>query len=105
MVRGIATALSGEHSLVTLIQTKGFIPMTLMMNGWVMPTGLGILWRDDRIDQLLPDQPEHYFADPTDVGINPLEIRSAVTFAGVFLAVLGALGALGAASLAGFLVF
>jgi len=71
LVQGIATAPSGEYSLVTLIRTKSLVPMTRVMQGWVMTNGLGILWADGRVDQLLLDEPENYFADPTDVVISP----------------------------------
>ncbi len=71
LVQGIATAPSGEYSLVTLIRTKSLVPMTRVMQGWVMTNGVGILWSDGRVDQLLLDEPENYFADPTDVVITP----------------------------------
>jgi YVTN family beta-propeller protein len=71
LVQGIATAPSGEYSLVTLIRTKSLVPMTRVMQGWVMTNGLGILWADGRVDQLLLDEPENYFADPTDIVITP----------------------------------
>lgn len=71
LVQGVATAPSGDYALVTLIRTKNLIPMTRVMQGWVMTNGLGILWRDGRVDQLLLDEPENYFADPTDVVITP----------------------------------
>jgi YVTN family beta-propeller protein len=71
LVQGIATAPSGEFSLMTLIRTKSLVPMTRVMQGWVMTNGLGILWADGRVDQVLLDEPENYFADPTDVVITP----------------------------------
>ncbi len=71
LVQGISTAPSGEYALVTLIRTKNLVPMTRVMQGWVMTNGLGIVWRDGRVDQLLLDEPENYFADPTDVVITP----------------------------------
>jgi YVTN family beta-propeller protein len=71
LVQGIATAPSGDYSLVTLIRTKNLVPMTRAMQGWVMTNGLGVLWRDGTVDQLLLDEPEHYFADPTDIVITP----------------------------------
>jgi len=71
LLQGIATAPSGEYSLVTLIRTKSLVPMTRVMQGWVMTNGIGILWTDGRVDQLLLDEPENYFADPTDVVITP----------------------------------
>jgi len=59
LVQGIDVAPSGEFALVTLIRTKK------------MTNGIGVLWRDGRVDQLLLDEPDNYFADPTDVVITP----------------------------------
>jgi YVTN family beta-propeller protein len=71
LVQGVAPSPSGDYALVTLIRTKNLVPMTRVAQGWVMTNGLGILWRDGGVDQLLLDEPEDYFADPTDVVITP----------------------------------
>lgn len=71
LVQGVDVAPSGEFALVTLIRTKNLVPMTRILQGWVMTNGIGVLWRDGRVDQLLLDEPDNYFADPTDVVITP----------------------------------
>jgi len=71
LVQGVDVAPSGDFALVTLIRTKNLVPMTRVLQGWVMTNGIGILWRDGRVDQLLLDEPDNYFADPTDVAVTP----------------------------------
>ncbi len=71
LVQGVAVAPGGEYALVTLIRTKNLVPMTRVVQGWVLTNGLGILWRDGRVDQVLLDEPAAAFADPTDVVITP----------------------------------
>ena len=69
LVQGVDVAPGGDFALVTLIRTKNLVPMTRVLQGWVMTNGIGILWRDGRVDQLLLDEPDNSFADPTDVVI------------------------------------
>ena len=45
--------------------------MTRVIQGWIITDGIGILWKNGRVDQLLLDEPGHYFADPTDLVITP----------------------------------
>jgi YVTN family beta-propeller protein len=45
--------------------------MTRLLQGWTITNGLGIIWRDGRVDQVLLDQPDISFPDPTDVAITP----------------------------------
>ncbi len=71
LVQGVDVAPGGEFALVTLIRTKNLVPMTRVLQGWVMTNGIGVLWRDGRVDQLLLDEPDNYFADPTDVVFTP----------------------------------
>ncbi len=71
LVQGVDVAPGGDFALVTLIRTKNLVPMTRVLQGWVMTNGIGILWRDGRVDQLLLDEPDNSFADPTDVVITP----------------------------------
>jgi len=67
LVQGIAFAPGGEFALVTLIRTKNLVPMTRNVQGWVMTNGIGVLWPDGTVDQLLLDEAADFFADPTDV--------------------------------------
>jgi YVTN family beta-propeller protein len=83
LVQGVDQAPSGDFALVTLVRTKNLIPMTRVLQGWVMTNGIGVLWRDGRVDQLLLDEPDNYFADPTDVAITPDGRLAFVTGGGV----------------------
>jgi YVTN family beta-propeller protein len=83
LVQGIDVAPDGSFALVTLIRTKNLVPMTRVIQGWVMTNGVGVLWPDGRVDQLLLDEPDNYFADPTDVAITPDGRFAYVTGGGV----------------------
>ncbi len=83
MVQGVDVAPDGAFALVTLIRTKNLVPMTRVIQGWVLTNGLGILWPDGRVDQLLLDEPDNYFADPTDLVITPDGHFAYVTGGGV----------------------
>ena len=67
LVQGVAVAPNDEFVVITLIRTKNLVPMTRNLQGWIMTNGVGILWPDGRIDQLLLDRINDFFADPTDV--------------------------------------
>ncbi len=71
LVQGIDFHPSGDYALVTLLRTKNLLPITRVMQGWMITNGIGVLWKDGQVDQLLLDEVENYFADPTDVVITP----------------------------------
>jgi YVTN family beta-propeller protein len=83
LVQGVDVAPDGSLALITLIRTKNLVPMTRVIQGWVLTNGLGVLWPDGRVDQLLLDEPDNYFADPTDVAITPDGRFAFVTGGGV----------------------
>lgn len=69
LMAGIAWHPSGEFALVTMNRTKNLIPMTRLMQGWLITNGLAVLWADGTVDQVLLDQPGMGFSDATDVAI------------------------------------
>jgi len=71
MLHGVAWHPSGEFAFVTLLRTKNVVPMTRILQGWTITNGLGVIWRDGRVDQVLLDEPHLYFPDPTDVAFTP----------------------------------
>jgi YVTN family beta-propeller protein len=71
LVQGIDFAPDGEYAMVTLLRTKNLVPVVRVVQGWVITNGLGILWKDGRVDEVLLDEPNMYFPDPTDVVISP----------------------------------
>lgn len=83
LVQGIDFSPDGEFALVTLLRTKNLVPVVRVAQGWVITNGLGILWKDGRVDQVLLDEPNASFADPTDVIITPDGRFAYVTGGGV----------------------
>lgn len=71
LLQGIAWHPSGEFALITLTRTKNLIPMTRLLQGWTVTNGLGIAWKDGRVDQVLLDEPNVAFPDPADVAFSP----------------------------------
>jgi len=71
LLEGVAWHPSGEYAVITLLRTKNLVPMTRINRGWTISNGLGIIWRDGTVDQVLLDQNNLYFPDPTDVCITP----------------------------------
>jgi YVTN family beta-propeller protein len=67
LIEGVAFAPSGAFALVTLVRTKNLVPMTRNVQGWVITNGVGVIWNDGRVDQVLLDEFNDAFADPTDV--------------------------------------
>jgi len=71
LLQGVAWHSNGEFALITLNRTKNLVPMTRLLQGWTITNGLGILWKDGRVDQVLLDSPGMAFPDPTDVAVTP----------------------------------
>ncbi len=71
LLQGVAWHPSGRYALITLLRTKNLVPMTRINRGWTITNGLGILWQDGTIDQVLLDRNDLCFPDPSDVCITP----------------------------------
>jgi YVTN family beta-propeller protein len=71
LLQGISWHPSGDFALFTLNRTKNLVPMTRLLQGWTVTNGLGVLWRDGRVDQVLLDEPNMGFPNPTDVAVTP----------------------------------
>lgn len=71
LLQGVTWHPSGDYALFTLLRTKNLVPMTRINHGWTISNGLGLLWRDGTVDQVLLDQNNLCFPDPSDVGITP----------------------------------
>jgi YVTN family beta-propeller protein len=82
LLQGVAWHPSGDFALFTLNRTKNLVPMTRLLQGWTITNGLGVLWRDGRVDQVLLDEPNMGFPNPTDVAITPDGSRAFVTSSG-----------------------
>ncbi|HWQ53463.1 MAG TPA: multiheme c-type cytochrome [Bryobacteraceae bacterium] len=82
MMMGVDWHPSGKFALATLNRTKSLVPMTRLMQGWTITNGLAIMWRDGAVDQVLLDEPNMGFADPSDVACTPDGRYALVTSAG-----------------------
>jgi YVTN family beta-propeller protein len=82
LLEGIAWHPSGEFALFTLNRSKNLVPMTRLLQGWTITNGLGILWKDGRVDQVLLDEPGTSFPDPTGLAITPDGRLALVTSSG-----------------------
>ena len=71
LMQGIAWHPSGKFALVTLNRTKNLVPMTRLLKGWTITNGMGVIWRDGTVNQVLLDEPHLSFPDAADVAISP----------------------------------
>jgi YVTN family beta-propeller protein len=71
LLLGVDWHPSGEFGLVTMNRTKNTVPMTRLLQGWTITNGLGIVWSDGTVDQVLLDEPNRGFSDATDVVFTP----------------------------------
>lgn len=71
LLEGVAWHPSGEYAVFTELRTKNLVPMTRINHGWTITNGLGVLWADGTVDQVLLDQNDLCFPDPTDIVITP----------------------------------
>jgi len=71
LLQGIDWHPSGRFALITFNRTKNLVPMTRLLQGWTITNGLGIVWKDGRVDQVLLDEPGVCFPDPADVALTP----------------------------------
>jgi len=82
LVQGVAWHPSGKYAVVTLLRTKNLVPMTRMVQGWTITNGMGILWADGRVDQVLLDEPGMCFPDPIGIAVTPDGRYALVTSSG-----------------------
>ncbi len=82
LLQGIEWHPSGRFALTTHNRTKNLVPMTRLLQGWTITNGLGIVWADGRVDQVLLDEPSLSFPDPADVAITPNGRLALVTSSG-----------------------
>ena len=71
LLHGVHWHPSGEFAFITLNRTKNLVPMTRLLQGWTITNGLGLIWRDGRVDQVLLDEPNMCFPDIEDVAFTP----------------------------------
>jgi len=82
LLQGVGWHPEGEFALFTLNRTKNLVPMTRILQGWTITNGIGLAWRDGRVDQVLLDEPNMHFPDATDVAVTPDGRYALVTSSG-----------------------
>jgi len=82
LMQGIAWHPSGEFALITMNRTKNLVPMTRLVQGWTITNGLGVVWPDGTVNQVLLDEPHVCFPDPADVAVSPNGKYAFVTSSG-----------------------
>jgi len=82
LMMGIAWHPSGRFAIATLNRTKGTVPMSRLLQGWTITNGLGIIWRDGTVDEVLLDESDMGFADATDIACTPDGRYALVTSSG-----------------------
>jgi YVTN family beta-propeller protein len=71
MLQGIAAVPGSDVALFTMMRTKSLVPTTRLAQGWTITNGLGVVWPDGRVDQVLLDEPNAAFPDPMDIAVAP----------------------------------
>jgi YVTN family beta-propeller protein len=82
LLQGVDWHPSGRFAMITLNRTKNLVPMTRLVQGWTITNGLGIIWNDGEVDQVLLDEPNMCFPDPSDVAVTPDGRLALVTSSG-----------------------
>jgi len=71
LLQGIAWHPQGEFACFTHERTKNLVPMTRLLQGWTITNGIGIVWQNGTVDQVLLDEPHICFPDAADVTFTP----------------------------------
>ncbi len=72
LLEGIAFVPGRPEALMTLVRPRNMIPALQVERGWMMTSGLGVLLLESgEVAQLPLDEPERFFADPSDVAVTP----------------------------------
>lgn len=70
-LQGVGWSKHHSAALFTLMRTKNLVPITQLAQGWVITNGVGVLWPDGRVDQVLLDEANLAFSDPMDLAVSP----------------------------------
>lgn len=71
LMMGIAWHPSGEFALATMNRTRNLVPMTRLLQGWVITNGLAVIWKDGAVDEVMLDTPGQGFSDAAGVAFTP----------------------------------
>jgi|WetSurMetagenome_2_1015567.scaffolds.fasta_scaffold01118_8 YVTN family beta-propeller protein len=85
MMENIAFTPTGDLGFVTLIRPKNLVPSIQVEQGFMMTHGFGIIDRknNEKVIQLLLDEPNAYYSDPFGIVITPDGKKAFISSAGV----------------------
>ena len=85
MMENIAFTPTGDLAFFTMIRPKNLVPSIQVERGFMMTHGIGIIDRNnnDRVIQLLLDEPNSYYPDPFDIAVTPDGTKAFVSSSGV----------------------
>jgi YVTN family beta-propeller protein len=85
MIENICFTPEGDLALFTLVRPKNLVPSIQVEQGFMMTYGLGVieLKNNDRITQLLIDEPNSYYSDPFDIVISKNGKEAFISSSGV----------------------
>ncbi len=72
LLEGIVILPEGDLAVVSLVRPKNLVPIIQVAQGWVVTNGMGIVdLKTGTTYELLLDEANRYFADPSDVVVSP----------------------------------
>ncbi|HLN54364.1 MAG TPA: beta-propeller fold lactonase family protein [Bacteroidales bacterium] len=85
LIENIAFTPEGDLAIFTMIRPKNLVPNIQVERGFMMNHGIGIIDRknNDRIIQLLLDEPNSFYPDPFDIAISSDGKKAFVSSSGV----------------------
>lgn len=85
MMENVAFTPEGDLAMFTLIRPKNLVPSIQVERGFMMTHGIGIIDRDnnERVIQLLIDEPNSYYPDPFDIVISKDGKKAFISSSGV----------------------
>jgi hypothetical protein len=73
----VATLPSHDWILTPMVRVRNLVPITQVARGWVMSAGLAIISSDgSSVVQIPTDEANRYFADPSDLVVDPRRERA-----------------------------
>jgi YVTN family beta-propeller protein len=80
---GICAVPSRSWALSPIVKVRNLVPITQVANGWVMSSGLAVTdLKSDGVIQMPLDEANDYFADPSDIVVDPSGKRAYVASGG-----------------------
>ena len=72
LLEGITFTPQGDLAILVAVRPRNLIPVLQVERGWMMTNGLAVLdVATGRVAQLTLDEPDNFFADPSDVAVTP----------------------------------